>query len=473
MKKLLPICMLLAFFQGTAQGYEIKVKLTPFKNQYIYLGSYYGKQLPIVDSALLNDNSEATFKGNQPLGGGIYLVGYPDKSGFFEVLIDQQQQFSIIADTNRVLQNIRFEQSPDNVLFNQYQRYMQQKGKSLDSAMQLRKNNPESAELKSFIENTNEEIKTYRNNILSKEPNSMMAFLLTAMREPEVPPASQHPGGKYDSAYAYQYYKDHYWEGVNFFDDRLTRTPFFENKLDRYFEQVIVQQPDSIIKAIDWMLGYASINEEMQKFLLLKFINRYLNQKYMWEDAIFVHLYQKYLSQKDYPWLTEAGKKTITDRAYNLMANIFGSPAADINLPDSTGKNVSLYSVEAPYTVVFIWDPTCGHCKEVAPKIDSLYDNKWKKNGVKIYAMAKETEGNKKDWLTFIGENKLQWQHVYYSKEADKARINAGTPGYSQLYDVQSFPTIYLLDKDKRIIAKKLAFEQMDEILDLKIKGNK
>ena len=153
------------------------------------------------------------------------------------------------------------------------------------------------------------------------------------------------------------------------------------------------------------------------------------------------------------------------------MANIFGSPAADINLPDSTGKNVSLYSVEAPFTVVFIWDPTCGHCKEVAPRIDSLYQNKWKNLGVKIYAMAKETEGNKKDWLKFISDNKLQWQHVYYSKEADKARINAGTPGYSQLYDVQSFPTIYLLDKDKRIIAKKLAFEQMDEILDLKLKG--
>ena len=471
MNKFLSILLLIASLQVNAQGYEIKVTLTPFKNQYIDLGSYYGKQLPIVDSALLNDKGEATFKGNQPLGGGIYLVGYPNKMGFFEILVDKQQQFSIIADTNRVLENIHFINSPDNVLFNNYQKYMQQKGRSMDSAVQLRKANPESAVLKSHIEKTNEEIKTYRNSILEKEPNSMMAFLLTAMREPEIPPAAQHPGGKYDSAYAYRYYKDHYWDGVNFFDDRLARTPFFENKLDRYFEQVVVQQPDSIIKEIDWMMGYASVNEEMQKFLLLKFINRYLNQKYMWEDAIFVHLYQKYLSQKDYPWLTENGKKTITDRAYNLMANIFGSPAADINLPDSTGKNVSLYSVEAPFTVVFIWDPTCGHCKEVAPRIDSLYQNKWKNLGVKIYAMAKETEGNKKDWLKFISDNKLQWQHVYYSKEADKARINAGTPGYSQLYDVQSFPTIYLLDKDKRIIAKKLAFEQMDEILDLKLKG--
>ncbi|MBA2499009.1 MAG: DUF5106 domain-containing protein [Chitinophagaceae bacterium] len=470
MNKFLPILILLAGLQVNAQGYEIKVKLTPFKNQYIYLGSYYGKQLPIVDSALLNDEGEAVFKGNDPLGGGIYLVGYPDKSGFFEILVDKQQQFSIVADTSDVLKNIRFTNSPDNVLFNQYQQFMQQKGRSLDSAMQLRKTNPESAELKEHIEKTNEEIKTFRHRILNNEPNSMMAFLLTAMREPEVPLADKHPGGKYDSVYAYKYYKDQYWEGVNFFDDRLARTPFFENKLDRYFEQIVVQQPDSIIKEIDWMMGYASANEEMQKFLMLKFINRYLNQKYMWEDAVFVHLYTKYLSQKDYPWLTENGKKTITDRAYNLMANIFGNPAADINLPDSTGKNVSLYSVEAPFTVVFIWDPTCGHCKEVAPKIDSLYNNKWKKAGIKIYALAKETDGSKSDWLKYISENKLQWQHVYYSKEADKARINAGTPGYSQLYDVQSFPTIYLLDKEKRIIAKKLAFDQIDEILDLKLK---
>ena len=63
-----------------------------------------------------------------------------------------------------------------------------------------------------------------------------------------------------------------------------------------------------------------------------------------------------------------------------------------------------------------------------------------------------------------------EWTHVYYSREADKARTDAGIPSYSQLYDVQSFPTLYLLDKDKRIIAKKLALDQIDEILALKAK---
>jgi hypothetical protein len=32
-------------------------------------------------------------------------------------------------------------------------------------------------------------------------------------------------------------------------------------------------------------------------------------------------------------------------------------------------------------------------------------------------------------------------------------------------------PTIYLLDKDKKIIAKKLTMEQMDDVLDMKIKN--
>ena len=118
-----------------------------------------------------------------------------------------------------------------------------------------------------------------------------------------------------------------------------------------------------------------------------------------------------------------------------------------------------------------IWDPTCGHCKEIVPKLDSLYDNKWKSEGVKVFSLAKETDGTRNDWLNFIHQHNLQqWSNVYYSKADDKTRIDAGIPGYSQLYDVQSFPTLYLLDKDKRIIAKKLTYEQIDQVLQEKLK---
>ncbi|HEX7846516.1 MAG TPA: DUF4369 domain-containing protein, partial [Chitinophagaceae bacterium] len=100
MKKLTVIVGL--FWSAISLGqnsYEIKVTFKPFKDQYIYLGHYFGKQYPIIDSVKLDANSQAVFKGNKKLQGGIYLIGYPNKAGFFEVLIDKQQHFSVIADT--------------------------------------------------------------------------------------------------------------------------------------------------------------------------------------------------------------------------------------------------------------------------------------------------------------------------------------------------------------------------------------
>lgn len=466
----LALCFSLAAF--TQNAYEIKVTLKPFKNQYIYLGHYYGKQLPIIDSVLLNDKSEGVFKGTKKLGGGIYLIGYPDRAHNFEFLVDKNQHFSITADTSNIRQ-LKFVNSPENIDFLAYQDFMTKNGRQLE-ALQKQKTTvataADSAKIATQMEVINTAVRKYRTDIMSKDGNSLLAILLKGMREPEVP--KNDAAAKTDSLFAYRYFKNHFWDGVNFYDDRLVRTPFFEARLDKYFEQLIYPASDSVNKEMDWMLGYASISEDMQKYLLLKFINRYYNQKFMWEDAVFVHLFEKYFSNKDYPWLTAQGKKQITDRAYSLMANITGNPAADIELKDVNDKPTSLYSVQAPFVLVTIWDPTCSHCKETVPKIDSLYHAKWKDMGLKLFALAKETDGNKQTWLTFIREHKLNdWVHVYYSKEEDKARVEAGIPGYSQLYDVQSFPTLYLLDKEKRIIGKKLTEEQVDEILRLRLKN--
>lgn len=476
MKRFLFFALLGLSLAAPAQNnYEIKVTFKPFKNQYIYLGHYFGKTYPIIDSAKLDANSQAVFKGNKKLPGGIYLVGYPNKAGFFEILVDKQQQFTIKADTATLSKGAQFENSPDNNLFINYQQFMAVKGKrisELQAQLKTAGNKADSTRITDELAKEDKAITTNREEIIKKNPSSLLSTLLITMREPELTGALKNPANKEDSLTAYNYYKGHYWDGVNFWDGRLAYTPFFEEKIDKYFNQLVVPNPDSVIKEIDWMLGYASINEEMNKFLLIKFVNRYLNQKYMWEDAVFVHLFEKYFSQKTYSWLNEAGKKTITDRAYSLMANILGTPASDIELPNQEGTPVSLYALQASYTIVAFWDPTCGHCKEVLPKLDSFYRAKWKADGLKLYAVAKETDGTKKDWLGFIADNKLQeWSHVYYSKEADKARTDNGIPGYSQLYDVQSFPTLYLLDKDKRIIAKKLTYQQLDEIVQLKKKG--
>ncbi|HEX2605960.1 MAG TPA: thioredoxin-like domain-containing protein [Flavisolibacter sp.] len=452
-------------------GYEIKVTLKPFKNQYIYLGHYYGRQLPIIDSVKLNEKSEGVFRGTKKLGGGIYLIGYPDRAHNFEILIDKNQRFAVIADTASI-QKVSFVNAPENVAFKAYQDFMNTNGRALDALYTKRKgtSGKDSLQLTAQIETINAQVRNYRNDIITKSPNSFLSTLLKAMKEPDVP--KNDPAAKKDSLFAYHYFKNHYWDGVDLMDDRLARTPFFESRVDKYFEQLVYPSSDSVIKELDMMLSYANASDEMLKFMLLKFVNRYLNQKYMWEDAVFVHLFEKYFAQKNYDWLNDKGRKVVTDRAYSLMANILGTPAAEVTLPDSTGKKISLYGVEAPFVLVTIWDPTCGHCKELVPKLDSMYQAKWKNYGLKLFGLAKETEGTKKDWTGFIQKNQLKdWVHVYDSKEEEQARVAANIPSYAQLYDVQTFPTLYLLDKDKRIIAKKVTFEQVDEILQYKLKN--
>jgi thiol-disulfide isomerase/thioredoxin len=463
------------FLFAQTNEFELKVTFKPIKRQFIYLGYHYGKQKPIIDSVLLDDNSTGVFKRSKKLEKGVYLIGFPNRTGYFEVLIDKEQKFAVIADSSNLLPTMKFVGSPDNTLFLQYQNYASAKGREIEAAKKQLANSKtkaDSTKWTDIIIKSDKEIQQYRQDLITKNPDATISALLKAMKNPEVPPVAQHPGGKYDSTFAYRYFKDHYWDDTWFFDERLVRTSFFEEKLDEYFANMIYPHPDSVIKEIDWMLAYATANDEMQRFLLVKFINRYLNPQYMWEDKVYVHLFEKYFSQKEYPWLTEKGKKTIFDRYYSMAANIFGSTAADIELPDSTGKTKSLYNITNPYTVVVFWDPTCGHCKETLPRIDSIYRAKWSSLSVKIYAVAKETDGTIKDWLSFVGQHQLKgWDHVYYSKEANEARVKNNIPSYYQLYDVQVVPTLYLLDKNKSILAKKIPFDQIDKVLDYKLKG--
>ena len=233
------LSLFLSFSLLAQNAYEIKVTLKPFKNQYIYLGHYYGKQLPIIDSVLLNDKSEGVFKGIKKLGGGIYLVGYPDRAHNFEFLVDKNQKFSIIADTNNI-RNLSFTNSPENVAFIAYQDFMMKNGRQIE-ALQKQKsssaNTNDTTKIAAQIEAINATVRKYRADIMAKDGDKLLPVLLKAMREPEVP--KNNPAAKTDSLFAYRYFKIHFWDGVNFYDDRLVRTPFFEGRIDKYFEQLV------------------------------------------------------------------------------------------------------------------------------------------------------------------------------------------------------------------------------------------
>jgi peroxiredoxin len=191
----------------------------------------------------------------------------------------------------------------------------------------------------------------------------------------------------------------------------------------------------------------------------------------MGQDEVFVYLFEKYyLTGQADIWMNDKYKKFIYDRGYSLMGNIIGKQGADFAFIDTAGKPSSLYAINGPYTIICFWDPTCSHCQEEVPRLDSLFQVKWKKQGVKLVGMM--TEGGKDPWIKFIKDHNLKdWIHVYQTQAMKDAVATAGKPGFRQLYDVYQTPMLYLLDKDKRIIAKKLSYQQMDDLLKVKLQA--
>jgi len=233
------------------------------------------------------------------------------------------------------------------------------------------------------------------------------------------------------------------------------------------------QQSDSLIRYADKMLSASKPNEEMFKFVLSSLTDKYVNPRYMGQDAVFVHLFEKYyLTGQAESWMNEKYRKFIYDRGYSLMANVIGKRAAELPMIDTTGKNFSLYAMQAPYTVLCFWDPTCSHCKEEVPRIDSIFQAKWKKSGVKLVGIM--TDGGKENWLKFIKDKNLKdWVHIYQTDATKDKIYKEGKAGYRQLYDVYQTPMVYLLDKDKNIMAKKLTYLQVDDFMDVKNKSAK
>lgn len=164
----------------------------------------------------------------------------------------------------------------------------------------------------------------------------MMTALLKAMKEPAV--LTNNPITRQDTINNYNYYKAHYWDGVTFMDDRIIRSPFFLKRLERYYREIVPQAADSIIKDVDYKLLLARSSPEMYKFLLNWLTDEYINPKYMGQDAVFVHLFNKYHSKGLTSWLNEKQMESISRRAYMLMANLIGEKGANLEMIDSTGK---------------------------------------------------------------------------------------------------------------------------------------
>jgi len=415
-----------------------------------------------MDSSKVDEKGEVIFKGAEKWPQGIYLFVPAGKNRYFDFVMDAQQNFSLETDTLDYIKYMKVKGSEENKFFYEYQNFMASKQKMMEPLQaqykRVKDKNKDSAKIvQEKMAAVDKDVKEYKINFIKNNPQTFVAKLFKAMEEPEIPEAPMLANGKKDTTFAYHYFKTHFFDNFDLTDDRLLRSPIFHNKIKQYMEKLTPQTPDSIAVSADYLIEKARPNQEVFKYLVYWITYTYESSKIMGMDAVFVHMVDQYYVTKQAFWVDSTQQYKITKRGAELKPLLLGKKAPAINMPDSTGKYISLYDVKAKYTVVVFWDHGCGHCKKEIPKLEEAYTKSLKAKGVQVYAV--ETEDKPADWKKFIRDYKLNWINVQELDEYKRAVTK-------KMYDIYSTPVIYLLDENKVIRAKRIDSEQLEGVID-------
>jgi len=446
----------------TKEGYELKFKVTGLKDSMIYIANYYGEKQYLKDSSHCDANGNVVFKGAEALPGGIYLFVFPNKT-YFEFLIDKEQFFSMECSLGNVISSMKVKGSENNRLFYEYLNFIQERSKEVEPLKAQLSAKPENKalvdSLEGAIKKIDQSVADYKNKYISQYPQSFLAAIFTASKDPVIPDLPLKADGKPDSSFVYYYYRDHYFDNLDLGDERLLRSPVYHNKLSFFLKSMLINIPDSLIPQLDILVEKASKSRETYKYMVWLLTNTYETSNIMGMDAVFVHLVKNYYTKEKAYWVDDATLYKIQDRARILEPILIGKKAKNLILTDTNDVYQALYNVDAPFTILYFWDPDCGHCKKATPKVKAYYD-KVKSKGIKVFAVCSEVEIDK--WKAYIRENNLNWINV-----ADPKLQN----NFRQEFDILTTPQIFILDKDKKILAKKIDEDNMEKILDRELEN--
>ncbi len=453
---------------SSAQSYKIDVEIEGWQDTTLILGHYFNNSMLVNDTIIIDNNGKGTFTGEEALPGGIYIIYMPDKS-YFDILIDDEQHFSLKANNKDPLNNMIIKGNTQGKVLNNYQKFLAARQKTAGEIQNKLKESTDdksdSVEIwKTELSTLSKEVNSYWEKIYENHKGTFLAKFLLALHEVEVPDFKTNENLP-DSVIRwnqYSYYKNHYFDNIDMTDERLLRTPFFTRKLESFFTKTVFQIPDSIVKESVRVIDMAKSNPDMKKYLIQYTFNLANESKVMGMDAAMVSLAEKYYLSGEADWVDEEFLTKLKDRVTKLKPNLIGKNAPDLKLSSPENQYFRLSEVYSPLTILVFWEPECGHCKKEIPKLKEEVWDKYQDLGIKIFAVF--TQHEKEQWTDFIAEHQLEeWINVYDPYNQSNFR---------NLYDIYSTPAIFVLDKNKKIIAKRIGVEQLPGFIDHQLKLN-
>ncbi len=522
---ILAVFFLFTIFQIHSQGYELKIKIKNLKNKNVILGHYFNSQLYPDDTIKLNNKGYGYIRGKKKFPGGMYFFFLPNHTRF-DFIISDDQKFSIENDTIDFLKNVKVTGSIENSVFFEYQKFL---ANQRELAKKHKGDKKKLTEINKQVENEYLRLK-------EKHPKMFFIKFLTATMPVKIPKSITDNKQKYyyyrnhyldnfDVSDARLLRTPIYKSTIETYLDKVV--PPVPDSIIKEVD-ILINNARTTKELFRFMLVHLFNKYASSQLMGMENVYVHLAEKFYipeayWSDPEYIEELKEKIKRKKNcllgmnakdikmiilpsniddikaikNQLTEIknnGTKFIEDKAWIKKRFKEYKSKNNTNMTDSALKSQllirkladiieydffpsfdgykSLYKTNSKYTILWFWEPDCSHCRKETPKLYKLYEEKLKKIGVQVYSIYLHKNINEWDkytkhlekWFDFLLDNKMTtWYNLWDPINYSNFRHN---------FDISGTPVLYLLDKNKKIIAKRISFEHASEIIE-RIEKNK
>lgn len=428
------ISFIFAIQLNAQNGYSIEVKVNGINVNRAFLGQHFGEARLIVDSATVK-NRTFKFISEKSLPQGMYNIVFPAKNKTIEIILDEDQHFQVNYSTLQMGMSVQISGSESNLL---YHNHLQ---------------NIKSEQQKFILGSINKvdlqgNINTKKAEFAEQNPDHLYSEMILAAQEPELPDSLT----KKES---FTYYKQHYFDQFDFESSRLLHTPLYAQKIVGYLDLLTYPQPDSIAQSIDFLVEQLKNSDLHQKWLLSFLMKKYSQSSFVGMDDVFVYLADTYYLAGKAPWLNEESIQGIKARANQLRPTNLGNSAPELNGTTVTGKPFNLTSTAGNYVVLYFWGYDCDTCKKTTPEIVALAK---KYSELPVTFVTVNRNELTEEWKKAVSEYGLNIPNVVNIDAKNVEEVTAS-------YNIEVVPRVFILDKEGKILSKKIMPKQVPEIL--------
>lgn len=458
----------LFFFVGSAFSEnvtDIHIEIKGYKNDTIVFGGYYGGERVPLKTILRGADGKFAVRSENLLPQGMYFIQFKPKADYFEFILDSDQKFSISIGYPHTLDKPVCIGSVENELFFRCLQVVNVNREEADRLMKMialmQYRDPELAAIKQrALDDLNENVVQQQLYFTQKKPNSIVHKYVTASRLPV--PDEYNPEDSLQRVAADKYVLTHYFDNIDFNDQHLLRSPYPYNMIQGYLSKNL-DSSESLVHAVDRIMKFvlpATSNRNAYFNFLTKLLSS--SRPKLLEDA-YVHLMLDYVKAGKTPWVSKTDSSQLVALALRKEPLLVGKPAPDLVLQNKDGNNEHILDGNARLTVLYFGEYNCSGCQEGVSGLLEFYDF-FKDRDVDVVGICTNEAEQFRNCFRYAEQNHVNFRYLADPVNGRKAL---------EVFNLKNEPTLFLLDRNKRIVAKNLVLPELYKLVNAELAKDK